>query len=135
MIGFVIVSHHPKIAQGVAELLQAVADGGVAVRAAAGDEGGALGASPGRILEAIEDLLGNDDNGVEEVLVFMDLGSSVLGSRLLLEHAPGLKERVRLVDAPLVEGAFAAAVAASVGEGAAGCALEAKRAGTEPKLH
>ncbi len=134
MIGFVVVSHHPKIAEGVAELLQAVADGGVAVRAAAGDEGGALGASPGRILEAIEDLLGNV-RGVGEVLIFMDLGSSVLGCRLLLEHAaPGLKGRVRLVDAPLVEGAFAAAVAASLGEGAAGCALEAKRAGAEPKL-
>ncbi len=133
MIGFVVVSHHPKIAEGVAELLRTIADGEVAVRAAGGDEAGRFGATPARILEAIEDLLGNP--GVGEVLVFMDLGSSILGCRLLLEHAaPGLKERVRLVDAPLVEGAFAAAVAASLGEGAAGCALEAKRAGAEPKL-
>ena len=55
--------------------------------------------SPGRVLEAVEGLRGE---GVEEVLVSMDLGSSVLGAEALLEREPGLKDEVRLVDAPAV---------------------------------
>jgi phosphoenolpyruvate---glycerone phosphotransferase subunit DhaM len=45
------------------------------------------------------------------------------------------KEKVRLVDAPFVEGAFAAGVMASTGAGAGECVEAAMEARTEPKLH
>lgn len=116
-----MVSHSAKIAEGVAELLLAVTGGDAEVRAAGGGEDGSLGTSPGRVLSAIERVLAK----AEVVLVFADLGSSVMCVEALLDQEPGLKERVRLVDAPMVEGAVAAAVAAYVGEDADRCVLAA----------
>jgi dihydroxyacetone kinase DhaKLM complex PTS-EIIA-like component DhaM len=46
-----------------------------------------------------------------------------------------LRERVWLVDAPFVEGAFAAGVSASTGADAGECVEAAMEARTEPKLH
>ena len=48
--------------------------------------------------------------------MLMDLGSSVLSVRAALGELPDeLCERLRVADAPLVEGAIAAAVTASTG--------------------
>jgi dihydroxyacetone kinase DhaKLM complex PTS-EIIA-like component DhaM len=49
------------------------------------------------------------------VVVLADLGSSILTVRHVLEHTNG-NGHVRLVDAPLVEGAIAAAVMSSAGQ-------------------
>ena len=43
--------------------------------------------------------------------------------------------RVRLVDAPFVEGAFSAGVSASAGSDADECVEAAEEARTEPKMH
>jgi hypothetical protein len=73
-----------------------------------GDADGGFGTDPERIRGAIEDL------EADEVLVFMDLGSAVLSAETVLEMLSSEKrEQVRLVDAPFVEGAFAAGVVAS----------------------
>ncbi len=134
VVGLVIVSHHPKIAEGVAELVREMSYGHVTVRAAAGDaDGAALGTSPGRILEAIR-AVEDAAQTVDEILLFVDVGSSVLCAKALLDQEPGLKERARVVDAPIVEGALAAAVAAFMGKDADGCVEAAKHATTIPKL-
>ncbi len=66
----------------------------------------------------------------------MDLGSAVLSAETVLEMLPrGGRGRVRLVDAPFVEGAFAAGVLASAGSDAEECVEAAMEARTEPKLH
>ena len=49
------------------------------------------------------------------VVVLADLGSSILTVRHLLEEGHG-NGHIRLVDAPLVEGAIAAAVMSSAGQ-------------------
>ena len=70
------------------------------------------------------------------MLVFMDLGSAVLAAETVLEKLSSeTRGQVRLVDAPLVEGAFAAGVLASAGSDAEECVEAAMEARTESKLH
>jgi dihydroxyacetone kinase phosphotransfer subunit len=129
MVGLVLVSHSPRIAEGTAELVRQMA-GEVELVAVGGDSDGGFGTDPERIEAAVRDL------DVEEVLVFMDLGSAVLSAETVLEMRPSeTKEKVRLVDAPFVEGAFAAGVVASAGADAEECVEAAMEARTESKLH
>ncbi len=125
----VLISHSPRIAEGTAELVRHMA-GEVAIVAVGGDTNEALGTDPERIQSAIESL------DTDEVLIFMDLGSAVLSAETVLEMLePEVARKVRLVDAPFVEGAFAAGVLASTGAGAEECMEAAAEARTEPKLH
>jgi PTS hybrid protein len=129
MVGLVLVSHSPQIAEGTAELVRQMA-GEVELAAVGGDAEGGFGTDPERIKAAIENL---DADGA---LVFMDLGSAVLSTETVLELLSSEdREKVRLVDAPFVEGAFAAGVEASVGSGAEECVEAAMEARTESKLH
>ncbi len=124
-----LVSHSKAIAEGTAELVRHMA-GEVEVVAVGGDTEGGLGTDPDGILAAIEGL------GTDEILVFMDIGSAVLSAETVLDMLePETEERVRLVDAPFVEGAFAAAVMSSTGANADECVEAAMEARTEPKLH
>jgi len=125
----VLISHSPRIAEGTAELVRHMA-GEVEIVAVGGDTDGALGTDPERIQSAIESL------DADEVLIFMDLGSAVLSAETVLEMLePEVARKVRLVDAPFVEGAFAAGVLASTGADAEECVEAAAEARTESKLH
>ncbi len=129
MVGIVLISHSPRIAEGTVELVRHMA-GEVEIVAVGGDTDGALGTDPERIQLAIESL------DADEVLIFMDLGSAVLSAETVLEMLePEVARKVRLVDAPFVEGAFAAGVLASTGADAEECVEAAAEARTEPKLH
>jgi len=67
------------------------------------------------------------------VLVLMDLGSAVLSAEMALDMLPtDRRERILLCEAPFVEGAVAAAVAARLGKSLAEVAEEA-RGGLGPK--
>ncbi len=129
MVGLVLVSHSPQIAEGTADLVRQMA-GEVEVAAVGGDADGGFGTDPERIKAAIENL------DADEALVFMDLGSAVLSAETVLEMLSSEdREKVRLVDAPFVEGAFAAGVIASTGSDAEECEEAAMEARTESKLH
>jgi phosphoenolpyruvate---glycerone phosphotransferase subunit DhaM len=129
MVGLVLVSHSPQIAEGTAELVRQMA-GEVEVAAVGGDSDGGFGTDPERIKAAIENL------DAEGALVFMDLGSAVLSAETVLDMLSSAdRERIRLVDAPFVEGAFAAGVEASTGSDAEECVEAAMEARTESKLH
>jgi dihydroxyacetone kinase phosphotransfer subunit len=128
MVGIVLVSHSKEIAEGTADLVLQMA-GEVEISAVGGDADGSFGTDPERIEASISDL------EADEVLVFMDLGSAVLSAETVLEMLPSeRRERVTLVDAPFVEGAFAAGVTASTGADAEECVEAAMEARTEPKL-
>jgi PTS hybrid protein len=129
VVGFVLISHSPKIAEGTADLVRQMA-GEVKMAAVGGDSEGSFGTDPDRIREAVEGL------DADEVLIFMDLGSAVLSAEMVLEMLEeDIRDRVQLVDAPLVEGAFSAAVIASTGADADECVEAAMEARTESKLH
>ena len=128
MVGLVLVSHSPKIAEGTADLVRQMA-GEVEVAPVGGDSEGGFGTDPERIEAAIKAM------GADEVLLFMDLGSAVLSAETVLEMLPEEERaRVTLADAPFVEGAFAAGVSASAGSDAGECVEAAMEARTEPKL-
>ncbi|MFF0415212.1 dihydroxyacetone kinase phosphoryl donor subunit DhaM [Kitasatospora sp. NPDC004745] len=107
-VGVVLVSHSPRLAAGLRELLAELAPEGVRVAVAAGTEDGGLGTSYDLIARAVVEA-----DGGAGVVVLPDLGSSVLTAVTVLEDEP--RPGVRLVDAPFVEGAVAAVVTASTG--------------------
>ena len=111
MVGIVLISHSSGLAEGAAELAGQIA-GGARVVAAGGTDDGRLGTSTERIAEAIAAADAGDG-----VLLLPDLGSSVLSALSLLDDLDpgGNGKRLRIADAPFVEGAVAAAVAASAG--------------------
>lgn len=122
-VGIVLVSHSAGLAAGLRELLGQISSDGLPVAAAGGTADGRIGTSYEKILKAI----GEADRGAG-VLVLPDLGSSVLTTLAVLEDNP--RPDVLMVDAPFVEGAVAAAVAASVGadlESAAAAARSARQ--------
>ena len=123
MVGIVIVSHSGTLAEGVRELAAEMAGPDVRIELAGGlAEEGALGTDAVRVMEAI----GRADTG-DGVLVLMDLGSAVLSAETALDFlTPEQRESVLLCEAPLVEGAVAAAVAARLGEPLAEVAKEAR---------
>ena len=100
MVGIVVVSHSRDIASGT------VAGPDVRIEGAGGTLDGGLGTDADRVREAIADADAGDG-----VIVLGDLGSAILTVRAVL--AGQENGHVRLVDAPLVEGAVAAAVTAS----------------------
>jgi len=107
VVGIVLVSHSPELAAGLADLAGQMAGPEVGIEAAGGGPDGRLGTDGDRVRDAIR----HADSG-DGVVVLGDLGSAILTIRHVLERMNG---RVRLADAPLVEGAVAAAVVASAG--------------------
>jgi PTS hybrid protein len=107
-VGIVLVSHSPKLAEGLAELLAQIGSDSVPVAVAAGSLDGGIGTSVDRVVQAIRRV----DLG-QGVVILPDLGSAVLTVRTVMEG--GTNEEHVLVDAPFVEGAVAAAVTAASG--------------------
>lgn len=129
MVGLILVSHSKEIAEGTADLVRQMA-GDVEMRPVGGDPDGGIGTDPERLQSAIE------ETGADEILVFVDIGSAVLSTEAVVEMLDEpLRGKVRLVDAPLVEGAFAAGVMASTGADAGECIEAAVEARTVSKLH
>jgi PTS hybrid protein len=107
-VGIVLVSHSAALAEGLAELATQMAGPDVAIIAAGGGPSGELGTDEDRVRTAVR----RADRGGGAV-VLADLGSSVLTTKHVLESRSN--GHVRLIDAPFVEGALAAAVASSAG--------------------
>jgi phosphocarrier protein FPr len=113
LIGLVLVSHSSSIAEGLRDMVAQVAGAEVPVATAGGTDDGRLGTSAPRIVVAIRSTL---DAGADGILILLDLGSAALSLELALEEFDDdERARLRVSEAPLVEGAVLAAVQASVG--------------------
>ena len=131
MVGLVLVCHSDTLLEGLRAMAAQVAGPNVLVATAGGTEDGRLGTSASRIESALRLAL----DGVDDVLVLLDLGSAVLSLDVALEMLdPSERSRVRVVDAPLVEGAIVAAVQASVGSSIDEVATAAERAASISKF-
>ncbi|MEV8504837.1 phosphoenolpyruvate--protein phosphotransferase [Actinoplanes sp. NPDC051475] len=110
MVGLVVVSHSRALARAaVALAAEMVPDRPVPLEVAAGLDDTTFGTDAVAITEAITAA----DHG-DGVVVLMDLGSAVLSAELALDLlADGVRDRVVLTAAPLVEGLIAATVAAA----------------------
>jgi len=124
-VGLLLVSHSSKIAEGVAELAHQMAASVTIVAAGGTDEEG-IGTS----FEKVQSGLASADSG-DGVVVLYDLGSALLTTETAVDFLEddAVRERVRVVDAPLVEGAVAAAVAAEMGSGLDDVVAAARTAG------
>lgn len=110
-VGLVIVAHSAQLAAGVVELAGQMTQGKTPIAAAGGALDDVLGTSADKILAAIQSV-----DGPDGVLVMLDLGSAILSAEMALEMlSDEQRQRVRLTYAPLVEGAVAAALEASLG--------------------
>jgi PTS hybrid protein len=108
VVGIVLVSHSSEIASGLADLAGQMAGPEVPIAAVGGGPDGGLGTSGDRVRDALVSADAGDG-----VVVLGDLGSAILTVRHVLDR--GGNGHIRLVDAPFVEGAVAAAVTASAG--------------------
>ena len=106
MVGIVVVSHSERAAEGIREIAREMG-GDARIEAVGGTEDGRIGTTPGPIQEAVEAA----DGSGEGVVVLVDLGSAVMNAELALEEA-AVEEGV-VADAPVLEGALNAAVAAT----------------------
>jgi multiphosphoryl transfer protein len=125
VVGIVIVSHSHRLAEGVAELAREMGGPDVAIETAGGLDAPdhPIGTDAVMVMAAI-DRAWSDDG----VLVLMDLGSAVLSAEMALDlmDGDGRRDRILLCEAPLVEGAVAAAVTAKMGGTLEAVAAEAR---------
>jgi PTS hybrid protein len=123
-VGLVVVSHSAKLADGVVEVAAQMAPD-VAVVAAGGTADGGIGTD----FDAVDAALDRADGGAGAVILY-DLGSARMIAETVLESRED--PHAVLVDAPLVEGTVAAAVAAQGGSPLAEVADAARAAAGEP---
>ena len=123
MVGLVIVSHSAALADGVTELAREMGGGDVAIEAAGGIEGGEIGTDAERVRQAVERVRSPDG-----VLILMDLGSALMSAEMATEMAEPAGGPILLSEAPLVEGAVAAAALAGAGASLEEVAREARGA-------
>ncbi|TFB82910.1 HPr family phosphocarrier protein [Cryobacterium levicorallinum] len=109
-VGLVFVSHSAKIAAGLVELARQMAPT-VRLVAAGGTDEGTIGTSFDMITTALAEA-----EGGAGVVILCDLGSAILTAEMARDFLDQAKQdQVQIVDAPLVEGGVAAAVAAEIG--------------------
>lgn len=126
-VGIVLVSHSAKLAEGLAELAAQMAPD-VTIVAAGGLSEGGIGTDYDEVVAATQ----RADSGAGVVLLY-DLGSAQMTADLAVESLADPSAAV-VVDAPLVEGAIAAAVAAQGGADRQAVAGAAASAGAPPDL-
>lgn len=105
-VGIVLISHSPKIVDGLKEMIRQVITE-VPIELAGGTEENEIGTNIDKILAAMEQA----DNG-EGVLLFYDIGSAKMNAEMAIEMAE--KVDSKLIEAPLVEGSYVAAVEAGM---------------------
>ena len=126
MVGIVIVSHSPKLAEGVVDITRVMA-AECPVAAAGGADDGGFGTSFEKIRAAVKSVDGGDG-----VVILMDMGSAVMTAEMVIEEL-GRKDVV-LADCPIAEGAVAAAVASLCGDALLDVKAKAEATWNEKKV-
>lgn len=101
-VGLVLISHSPKIVEGVKDIISQVVQN-VPIELAGGTDDGEIGTSIEKIQAAIE--RANSEKGV---LLIYDIGSAKMNAELAIEMSGAVN--IQIAEVPLVEGAYVAAV-------------------------
>ena len=113
MVGIVVVSHSERAAEGISEIAAEMA-GDTRIEPVGGDGQGGIGTVPDAIEAAINAAAGGDEGGdagdLDPVVVLVDLGSAVMNADVAVELSDA---EATIADAPVLEGAVNAAVAAT----------------------
>ena len=129
MVGIVIVSHSCKVAEGIYDLVMQMASENEHIIPAGGLEDGSIGTDAFKIQAAIEAA----DTG-DGVAVLADLGSGIMSAEMAIEMLES-DIRVRIADAPILEGAVSAAVTSTSGASLDEVIEAAQEARTASKLN
>src|SRR5699024_7739735 len=106
-VGIVLISHSAKVVEGIKDVINQVNDTAIAL--AGGTDDGEIGTSIEKVQTAIDSV--SHDKGV---LLVYDLGSAKMNAELAIEM--GALEKVKILEAPILEGAYVAAVEAGMGQ-------------------
>jgi dihydroxyacetone kinase phosphotransfer subunit len=117
MVGIVVVSHSEAAAEGIAEVATEMGGDAGIVPAGGGPDG-----DVGTVAPDIEAAIREADDG-DGVVVLVDLGSAVMNAEIAIEAVEGEID-ARIADAPVLEGALNAAVAAASGSATVETVLE-----------
>ena len=98
MIGLVVVSHNRKLAEEIINFSNEMKQFDFPVENGGGTSSEIYGTEPQIIIDAIK----RADKG-EGVLIFVDLGSSIMNTEMAIEIL-GSPEKIYIVDGQLVEG-------------------------------
>jgi dihydroxyacetone kinase phosphotransfer subunit len=110
-VGIVIVSHSPKIAEGVADMVRQMVGDMVPLAFTGGNPDGGLGTDVAAIMSAISRAWSEAG-----VAILVDLGGAETNSEMAIEMLGEDKRgQVVVCNAPIVEGAVIAATEASGG--------------------
>ncbi|MFC7097500.1 dihydroxyacetone kinase phosphoryl donor subunit DhaM [Halobaculum marinum] len=104
MVGLLVVSHSAKAAEGIREIAAEMGSEAAPIAAVGGDPDGGIGTDATAIADALAAL------DADEVVVLVDLGSAVMNAELAIEMSD---KTVVIADAPVLEGAVEATVAAT----------------------
>lgn len=125
---FLLVSHSLQLTDGLKEMIEQMSQSEtVEIFSLGGMPDGTLGSDPTKITAAVA-----QTEPDTLLFVFADIGSAVLNAEMAKDFLDEADQaRYFLVDAPLVEGAFAAAITAGVTDDQTVILQEAKKAGTK----
>ncbi len=126
MVGFVIVSHSEKLAQGVVDLARMMAKE-TPIAAAGGLEDGSFGTSFEKISNAVDEVYSDDG-----VIMLMDMGSAVMTAEMVIESMDDRK--IVMADCPIAEGAVTGTVSAESGATLEEILEDLEQVGTQKKL-
>ncbi len=110
MLSILILSHSPDVAKGLREMCLQMVSGDVVIDAIGGTKDGRLGIDAELVLNRLKAMAAESDG----VVILGDIGSTIMAAKNALDML-GVSEKVRIADAPLVEGAVVAALEASMG--------------------
>ena len=111
LVAIVVVSHSPKVAEGAADMVRQMVGDEVACAWCGGNPEGGLGTDAVKIRDAIDRVWSEAG-----VAVLVDLGGAEMNAEMAIEMLDGDRSgRVRICNAPIVEGAVIAATEASGG--------------------
>ena len=110
-VALLIVSHSADVARGTAEMARQMAGADISIAWTGGNQEGKLGTSLASIMEQLEAVW-----RPEGVAVLVDVGGAEMNSEVAIEQLdPANAQKVRICQAPLVEGAIMAAAEAASG--------------------
>ncbi|GMA48438.1 dihydroxyacetone kinase phosphoryl donor subunit DhaM [Tetragenococcus muriaticus] len=121
-----LLSHSKEITDGIKKMIEQMqTSNDVSIYSLGGTVDNEIGSDPIKIVDAV-----NEADEEDQFLVFADIGSAIMNAEMaqdMLEEEQ--QKRYYLVDAPLVEGAFAAAITASTTSDVQQMISEAQKAG------
>ncbi|PLR96765.1 dihydroxyacetone kinase phosphoryl donor subunit DhaM [Bacillus sp. T33-2] len=107
-VGIVLISHSPDIVKGLSALLRQVQEK-VPLAVAGGTDENGIGTDMFKIKHALESVYSE-----KGVVVIFDLGSALINAEMAIETLEDY-QNIKIADAPLVEGAYAAIIQSGIG--------------------